>query len=83
MGIILFGTLYTYYYWLSFISRSERVGRLPPHPNIVDMPGIFVDDMLVTEEGLKKFPAAMPQKLDPKNFDGRNKTLYLVMRRQV
>lgn len=61
---------------------SERVGRLPPHPNIVDMPGIFVDKMLVTEEGLKKFPAAMPQNLDPENFYGHNKTLYLVMRRR-
>ncbi|GFR95696.1 serine/threonine-protein kinase PINK1 [Elysia marginata] len=61
---------------------SERVGRLPPHPNIVDMPGMFVDDMLVTEEGLKKFPAAMPHKLDPEHCYGRNKTLYLVMRKR-
>ncbi|RUS91684.1 hypothetical protein EGW08_000510 [Elysia chlorotica] len=61
---------------------GERVGRLPPHPNIVDMPGIFVDDMLVTEEGLKKFPAAMPHRLNPEQFYGRNKTLYLVMRRR-
>ncbi|XP_059142187.1 serine/threonine-protein kinase Pink1, mitochondrial-like [Physella acuta] len=60
----------------------QRVNRLPPHPNIVDMPGIFVDDMLVTEEGLQKFPAAMPQKLDPGRFFGRSKTLYLVMRRR-
>ncbi|GFN90459.1 serine/threonine-protein kinase pink1, mitochondrial [Plakobranchus ocellatus] len=61
---------------------GKRVGQLPPHPNIVDMPGIFVDDMLVTEEGLKKFPAAMPQRLDPEHFYGHNKTLYLVMRRR-
>ncbi|CAL1536646.1 unnamed protein product [Lymnaea stagnalis] len=60
----------------------KRVNHLPPHPHIVDMPGIFVDDMLVTEEGLRKFPAAMPHKLDPEKYFGRNKTLYLVMRRR-
>lgn len=61
---------------------ADRVGRLPPHPNIVDMPGVFQDDVLVTEEGLRKFPAAMPRRLDPENCWGRNKTLYVVMRRR-
>jgi PTEN induced putative kinase 1 len=56
--------------------------KLPQHPNIVDMPGMFIDDMLVTEEGLQKFPAAMPRKLNPELHYGRNKTLYLVMRRR-
>ncbi|KAK0040395.1 serine/threonine-protein kinase PINK1 mitochondrial [Biomphalaria pfeifferi] len=61
---------------------GNRVNRLPPHPNIVDMPGIFVDDMLVTEEGLRDFPAAMPQRVDRERCFGRNKTLYLVMKRR-
>ncbi|CAG5118453.1 unnamed protein product [Candidula unifasciata] len=61
---------------------KDYVNRLPPHPNIVEMPGIFVDDMLVTEEGLRKFPAALPHRLNPELHYGRNKTLYLVMRRR-
>ncbi|XP_055863559.1 serine/threonine-protein kinase Pink1, mitochondrial-like [Biomphalaria glabrata] len=61
---------------------GNRVNRLPAHPNIVDMPGIFVDDMLVTEEGLRDFPAAMPQRVDRERCFGRNKTLYLVMKRR-
>lgn len=64
-------------------SLAARVGRLPPHPNIVDMPGVFEDEVLVTEEGLKKFPAAMPRKHDPHTCFGRNKTLYVVMRRRT
>ncbi|KAH9513415.1 Serine/threonine-protein kinase pink1, mitochondrial [Bulinus truncatus] len=61
---------------------GNRVNHLPPHPNIVDMPGIFVDDMLVTEEGLRNFPAAMPHRINQEKCFGRNKTLYLVMRRR-
>jgi len=64
------------------LALSLRVGRLPPHPNIVDMPGVFEDDVLVTEEGLRRFPAALPRKHNPERCFGRNKTLYLVMRRR-
>lgn len=61
---------------------SCQMKRLPPHPNIVDMPGMFVDDMLVTEEGKRNFPAALPHRLNPELYWGRNKTLYLVMKRR-
>uniref|UniRef100_A0A0B7A7U4 non-specific serine/threonine protein kinase n=1 Tax=Arion vulgaris TaxID=1028688 RepID=A0A0B7A7U4_9EUPU len=61
---------------------SKKI-QLPPHPNIVDMPIAFVDDTLVTDEGLEKFPAAMPSRLDPEKHFGRNKTLFLVMRRRT
>ena len=37
--------------------------------------------MLVTAEAMEKFPAALPHRLDPERHWGRNKTLYVVMRR--
>ena len=55
---------------------------LPPHPNIVDMPAAFIDDVLVTDEAMSSFPASLPRSLDPEHCFGHRQTLYLVMRRR-
>lgn len=57
-----------------------RFKSLPPHPNIVDMAGVFVDEMPELEDAMKEFPDALPERLNP-DGSGRNMTVYLVMKR--
>jgi len=60
--------------------RDKEKTRLPPHPNIVSMYGGFVDEMPVLLDAMGSYPDALPQRINPEGF-GRNKTLFLVMKR--
>lgn len=60
--------------------RPKEKNRIPPHPNIVDMVGAFVDDVPSLPEAIEKYPEALPPRLNP-DGSGRNKTLFLVMKR--
>lgn len=54
--------------------------KLPPHPNVVQMPVAFVDKMRALPRATDLCPSALPPSLHPYGC-GRNDTLYLVMRR--
>lgn len=60
--------------------HPKKKKRLKPHPNIVDMWAVFVDDVQPFSKCLTEFPHALPSRLNPEGF-GRNKTMYLVMKR--
>ncbi|CAN7985820.1 unnamed protein product [Ixodes hexagonus] len=53
---------------------------LPPHPNVVQMPVAFVDEVRSLPGAPELWPSALPPNLHPQGC-GRNATLYLVMRR--
>lgn len=53
---------------------------LPPHPNIVDMPCVFVDRVPLLEGCLDLYPHALPARLNPQGY-GRNMSLFCVMKR--
>ncbi|KAB7495443.1 Serine/threonine-protein kinase PINK1, mitochondrial [Armadillidium nasatum] len=53
---------------------------LPPHPNIVNMPCVFVDKIPLLSEGLKLYPDALPKRINPSGY-GRNMSLFCVMKR--
>lgn len=54
--------------------------HLPGHPNIVAMYGGFVDDFPILPGALEHYPCALPQRVNPEGC-GRNKTLFIVMKR--
>lgn len=54
--------------------------KLPPHPNVVQMPAAFVDKVAVLPGALQLWPNALSPRLHPQGY-GRNATLYLVMHR--
>lgn len=54
--------------------------RLPPHPNIVTMWGGFVDDTPGLPGASEEYPHALPPRLHPEGC-GRNKTMFLIMKR--
>lgn len=60
--------------------NRARKKRLPPHPNIVEMWGVFVDPVPHLPDSLLNYPAALPARLNPQGI-GRNKTLFLVMKK--
>ncbi|KAK3106120.1 hypothetical protein FSP39_013147 [Pinctada imbricata] len=58
-----------------------RLKNLPPHPNIVDMVGMFVDPVPGgLGHALENFPHALPPRLNPEGL-GRNMTLFVVMKK--
>lgn len=61
-------------------SNRVRKKRLPPHPNIVEMWGVFVDPVPRLPDGLLNYPAALPARLNPDGI-GRNMTMFLVMKK--
>ncbi|XP_062606775.1 serine/threonine-protein kinase Pink1, mitochondrial-like [Saccostrea cucullata] len=65
--------------WLT--RNRVKLKSLPPHPNIVDMQGIFIDDVPKIESDDLRYPAALPTRLNPDSGLGRNKTLFLVMKK--
>ncbi|XP_062606774.1 serine/threonine-protein kinase Pink1, mitochondrial-like [Saccostrea cucullata] len=65
--------------WLT--RNRVKLKSLPPHPNIVDMQGIFIDDIPKIESDDERYPAALPTRLNPDGGHGRNKTLFLVMKK--
>jgi len=50
------------------------------HPNIVRMYSCFVDSFPLLNDAQKYYPMAIPTRLSPEGY-GRNKTLFIVMRR--
>lgn len=65
--------------WLA--KHRVKLKLLPPHSNIVDMQGIFVDHVPKIDNDEQRYPAALPTRLNPENGLGRNKTLFLVMKK--
>lgn len=55
--------------------------RLPPHPNIVTMYDVFVDQTPDLPEGQQLYPCALPPRLNKDGGLGRNATMFLVMKR--
>jgi len=60
--------------------KKKARRRLPPHPNMVDMLGAYVDDMPALPEAYTEYPHALPFRLNPEGF-GRNQTMFLIMKR--
>lgn len=54
--------------------------RLPPHPNVVEMPCVFVDRVPFMEDSMQLYPDALPSRLNPHGY-GRNMSLFCVMKR--
>jgi serine/threonine protein kinase len=50
------------------------------HPNVVRMYSCFVDSFPLLNEAHEYYPMAIPTRLAPESY-GRNKTLFIVMRR--
>ncbi|XP_068202364.1 serine/threonine-protein kinase Pink1, mitochondrial [Palaemon carinicauda] len=58
----------------------NKVLRIPPHPNIVEMPCVFVDRIPLLEDSMKLYPDALPSRLNPRGY-GRNMSMFCVMKR--
>ena len=54
--------------------------QLNSHPNVVDIKGVFVDEVPALEDSLLLYPDALPARLNPEG-SGHNKTMFLVMKR--
>jgi hypothetical protein len=55
--------------------------RLPPHPNIVAMHGVFVDATPNLPSAKESYPSALPPRLNSEGGLGRNATMFLVMKK--
>ena len=55
--------------------------KLPPHPNIVTMHGVFVDQTPDLPGGAEAYPSALPPRLNKEGGFGRNSTMFLVMKK--
>ncbi|XP_053679368.1 serine/threonine-protein kinase Pink1, mitochondrial [Anopheles nili] len=58
----------------------ETTNVLPPHPNIVEMYGVFCDQVPDLSMSATLYPMALPQRLNPQGC-GRNMSLFLLMKR--
>lgn len=58
----------------------EQTIALPPHANIVLMPGFFCDQIPNLKYSRKLYPSALPSRLNPNGY-GRNMSLFLLMKR--
>ncbi|XP_058821204.1 serine/threonine-protein kinase Pink1, mitochondrial isoform X2 [Topomyia yanbarensis] len=61
-------------------SLMEQTVFLPPHPNIVEMYGVFCDQVPELHMSSSLYPMALPQRLNPQGY-GRNMSLFLLMKR--
>lgn len=70
------------YFSLTFAPNRDQAKTklLPLHPNIVIMPGYFVDQTPYLSGGADAYPAALPSRLHEGGF-GRNSTMFLVMKK--
>lgn len=55
--------------------------KLPYHPNIIDIKGIFADWTPLLADAYDLYPSALPARLNRDSGLGRNMTLFLVMKR--
>jgi len=62
------------------VKKKDSIRRLPPHPNIIDMYGWFVDRTPLLDGALDMYPVALPLRLC-ENGSGRNRTMFIVMKR--
>lgn len=53
---------------------------LPPHANVVTMPGYFCDQIPNLKYSRVLYPSALPARLNPSGY-GRNMSLFLLMKR--
>lgn len=58
----------------------DQTVTLPPHPNIVMMPGFFCDQIPNLRHSRALYPSALPARLNPNGY-GRNMSLFLLMKR--
>ena len=58
----------------------DQTVALPPHPNIVLMPGFFCDQIPNLQLSRVLYPSALPARLNPSGY-GRNMSLFLLMKR--
>lgn len=61
-------------------SIMEQTVFLAPHPNIVEMYGVFCDQIPDLHMSSSLYPMALPQRLNPHGY-GRNMSLFLLMKR--
>ncbi|XP_035780171.1 serine/threonine-protein kinase PINK1, mitochondrial-like [Anopheles albimanus] len=61
-------------------SLVEKTNFLPPHPNVVEMYGVFCDQVPDLSMSATLYPMALPQRLNPEGY-GRNMSLFLLMKR--
>uniref|UniRef100_A0A182R5N7 non-specific serine/threonine protein kinase n=1 Tax=Anopheles funestus TaxID=62324 RepID=A0A182R5N7_ANOFN len=61
-------------------SLMEKTNFLPPHPNVVEMYGVFCDQVPDLSMSATLYPMALPQRLNPQGY-GRNMSLFLLMKR--
>uniref|UniRef100_A0AAG5CUI1 non-specific serine/threonine protein kinase n=1 Tax=Anopheles atroparvus TaxID=41427 RepID=A0AAG5CUI1_ANOAO len=61
-------------------SLMEKTNFLPPHTNIVEMYGVFCDQVPDLSMSTTLYPMALPQRLNPQGY-GRNMSLFLLMKR--
>jgi PTEN induced putative kinase 1 len=59
---------------------ADQTIALPPHPNIVLMPGYFCDQIPNLQQSRVLYPSALPVRLNPSGY-GRNMSLFLLMKR--
>ncbi|KAL8594003.1 hypothetical protein ACOMHN_028989 [Nucella lapillus] len=62
-------------------SHMSAMKQLPPHPNVVTMYDVFVDQTPDLPEGSEWYPCALPPRLNKDGGFGRNATMFLVMKR--
>ena len=60
--------------------RNDLKKQLDPHPNVVDIRGVFIDEVPDLKDALSLYPDALPPRLNP-DGSGHNKTMFLVMKR--
>lgn len=64
-----------------YLQNGHKVRKkLPPHPNIVEMWCVFVDEVSHLPSSFKDYPDALPKRINPEGM-GRNMTMYLVMKK--
>lgn len=61
-------------------SIMDQTVALPPHANIVMMPGYFCDQIPNLKYSRVMYPSALPARLNPSGY-GRNMSLFLLMKR--
>ncbi|XP_055642900.1 serine/threonine-protein kinase Pink1, mitochondrial isoform X2 [Toxorhynchites rutilus septentrionalis] len=64
--------------WEKFL--IEKTAHLPPHPNVVQMYGVFCDEIPHLQLSNSLYPMALPPRLNPQGY-GRNMSLFLLMKR--
>ncbi|XP_063709869.1 serine/threonine-protein kinase Pink1, mitochondrial [Culicoides brevitarsis] len=61
-------------------SLASETNFLPRHPFIVDIYGVFCDQMPLLSQAENLYPMALPPSLNPNGY-GRNMSLFLLMKR--